>query len=792
LNDHQKDALTSDSSSTRHRKTNPGGVIGRPQPESDGWFTPWRFCAVLGFLMVVCFPQVLAGFESFASRESGLFAYPVAFYHRECFWRGEIPLWNPLNSCGIPFLAQWNTLTLYPPSLFYLLLPLPWSFDVFRLGHLFLGGVGMYFLANRWTRVRLGAAVAGVAFTFNGFTWCGLVYPHLIAALAWMPWLLLATERAWRGGTRAVILAALVAAMQVLSGGAEVVLLTWLLLAVLWMAEFASGQIPRLTLARTSLGIGVLTAGLTAVQMLPFLELLAHSDRISASTRAVANFSAMPLTGWMNYLLPLFQCVRSTEGVFVQLDQPWVPSYYLGVGIVLLALLAAWRVRNRRVWVLAGLTLGSLWMALGSRGGAYDFARRVIPLLDSIHFPIKFVALVTFTVPLLAGFGIARLQSLSAKERRREWAGAKGLAALIAIVIGTALWFAWHRPAAGSDFAATAANAAVRAAFLLLVVVCIARLLRAGHRERCLWQVALVVLLWFDVLTSAPRLSPMAASGVLQPDRIRNYYGWGDSLNAGVSRAMLPWNSIQRIDTFGSESPETEISARRMALFMNYNLLDHAAKTDGFYSLNLEPVFHLFAHVLFATNEATGLKDFLGISHISNPTDNGLWDVRTNVMPLVSAGQMPVFGDLDRTLSAVLSDGFNPRDSVYLPLQARGSVTKEGRTNARIVSSRFSAERLNVEVDADAPAMVVVAQAFYPCWHAYVDGKPTRLWQANYAFQALAVPAGRHEIRLAYEDGRFIGGTAVSLFFLAACAAGWIASGNRERVSHRLEQELCA
>ena len=286
LNDQEKRALTSDASGSSRLKTGPGVLSGRAEPESDGWFTPWRFCGVLGLLMLVCFPQVLAGLETFASRESGLFAYPVAFYHRGCFWRGEMPLWNPLNSCGIPFLAQWNTLTLYPPSLFYLLLPLPWSFDVFRLGHLFLGGVGMYFLANRWTGVRLGAAVAGVSFAFNGFTWCGLAYPHLIAALAWMPWLLLAVERAWQGGTRAVILAALVAAMQVLSGGAEVVLLTWLLLGVLWVAEFASGQVPRLKLAGTTLAVGILTAGLTAAQMLPFLALLAQSDRYPRPARA--------------------------------------------------------------------------------------------------------------------------------------------------------------------------------------------------------------------------------------------------------------------------------------------------------------------------------------------------------------------------------------------------------------------------------------------------------------------------------------------------------------------------
>src|SRR5229473_779115 len=100
----------------------------------------------------------------------GFFGYPLAHYHRESFWRGEIPLWNPYNNCGLPFLAQWNTLVLYPGSLFYLLFPLSWSLGVFCLIHQFLAGLGMYFLCRRWTTSQLAATVAGVAFAFNGFT----------------------------------------------------------------------------------------------------------------------------------------------------------------------------------------------------------------------------------------------------------------------------------------------------------------------------------------------------------------------------------------------------------------------------------------------------------------------------------------------------------------------------------------------------------------------------------------------------------------------------------------------
>ena len=129
----------------------PAGTQAAARPGADDWFTPGRFAALLALLIIACFPQVIFGVETFYFRDYQLFGYPLAFYHREAFWRGEIPLWNPYNECGLPFLAQWNTLTLYPLSLIYLLFPLPWSLSFFCLTHLFIAGMGMYFLAHRWT-----------------------------------------------------------------------------------------------------------------------------------------------------------------------------------------------------------------------------------------------------------------------------------------------------------------------------------------------------------------------------------------------------------------------------------------------------------------------------------------------------------------------------------------------------------------------------------------------------------------------------------------------------------------
>src|SRR5678815_1255458 len=77
-----------------------------PRPDWTAWFTPGRFSLILGLLLGANFASVLLGLQTFFLRDFGYFSYPLAQYHRECFWRGEMPLWNPYNSCGMPFLLS--------------------------------------------------------------------------------------------------------------------------------------------------------------------------------------------------------------------------------------------------------------------------------------------------------------------------------------------------------------------------------------------------------------------------------------------------------------------------------------------------------------------------------------------------------------------------------------------------------------------------------------------------------------------------------------------------------------
>jgi hypothetical protein len=445
------------------------------------------------------------------------------------------------------------------------------------------------------------------------------------------------------------------------------------------------------------------------------------------------------------------------------------------VGAVILALLAVWRGRNQRVWLLTALAVFSLLMALGSRGLAYGWFKHLLPLVGFIRFPIKFLVLATFVIPLLAACGLNWLQGLPDGSWRTEWKKIQGLTLGLTGLMAAILVLAWKYPLPKDDLAATGWNALVRVSFLLLLVGGIALLRRESDSKRQrLWQTGFIVLLWFDVFTHASNLNPTVGCSIYEPDLIRRFFNWDGQLQAGVSRALQSKASYKQMFFTGFADPAVDANGRRLSLSQNFNLLDHVPTFEGHYSLDLKESLLVFRTMYLTTNECSRLKDFLGISHTSNPTNTVDWVSRDSFLPMITTGQKPVFVSDAETMNTLISDHFEPLRTVYLPLEARVHVRVSDQAMARIVSSQFSPHHLEIEVEAEAQTMVVVAQAYYHPWHAYVDGEPTRLWRANYAYQALEVPPGKHQVRLVYEDHMFWGGVLLSLAALLACSAAWV------------------
>lgn len=697
--------------------------------------SPRGFALLLAAFVLAQFPDVVLGLNTFFFRDYGFFGYPLAAYHRDSFWRGEIPLWNPYNNAGLPFLAQWNTMVLYPGSLIYLLLPLPWSLGIFCLAHQYLAGLGMYFLGRASTKSDLGGAIAGISFAFGGLLLCSLKWPNNIAAFGWMPWVVLTCLY-----SRSIGLAALAGGMQMLTGAPEVIFLTWVIVGVVTVAD-SVGQKSIRPLAKLS-AIVVLVSLIAAAQLLPFLDLLAHSQR---SAQFGGSDWPMPWWGWANFFVPLFGTFPSYHGVPAQPNQYWISTYYIPLAAVALAMLAI--AKSFRARLLAAIGLFGAIMALGENGFLYKTLAAAVPSLGFMRFPIKFVVIPIFILPWLSAFGVA-----APPTRKSLFTVA---AVFVAICIGLAFAPAPFTPTQSAS--AVLLNALFHVAILLIFVALFFRSLG--------WiPLALMVSVWTDGRFHGPEQNPRAPRWVFD----RDVTVMTNAPTLGNGRAMLDPASTEKMDHLMFETEERDITATRLSLYCNANLINRIPKVDGFFSLYLRESAQLIDTIYADTNRVfPALEKVLAVSHKNVPGNPMSWRQEKDFSPWIVAGRRAEFVSADKTLRRLVSSDFDPDRVILLP-ESAGKQPLEP-VNVSIIDARFEPGRARFRVNSKQPCAVLVKEAFHPNWRATANGVPVEIFKADYAFQGIQLPAGGYDVVFKYVDSKFRGGCVLSLLGLAAC-----------------------
>ena len=84
----------------------------------------------------------------------------------------------------------------------------------------------------------------------------------------------------------------------------------------------------------------------------------------------------------------------------------------------------------------------------------------------------------------------------------------------------------------------------------------------------------------------------------------------------------------------------------------------------------------------------------------------------------------------------------------------------------------YGSDRLTARVAANAAAMVVFSEMYYPGWRATVDGMPVTVWNVNYAFRGIVIHEGIHTIEMtfrsqAYEEGMQVSLVTAALIFIS-------------------------
>jgi O-antigen/teichoic acid export membrane protein len=386
--------------------------------------------------------------------------YQWKSFIRENIGQGDIPLWNPHQFAGSPFLAAGQQSTLYPFSILYYVLPLPAAYGWFTVVQLWLAGLFMYLFMRGLNVGRFGAALAGAVYQLSAFFVISAVFPMIIAAAVWLPLLLLMVEfiiqqrPALRGRPSSlpwVVIGAGALGCNILAGHVEITYYTLLIAGYYAAARLVWDWWQKRTQRAASLqymalrgvwlvAMVALGIGLGAVQFIPLFEFAGMNFRDgSASLDQVLGW-AHPPRDVVQFVLPNFYgnpahhsyydifTGRTVPATINALGNPidtidWgIKNYvegalYLGILPLALAVYSLIDgVRTRRAlslrkgdssvtpyrWIFALLTLVSLTFMFGLPTYA---ALYILPGISQLHSPFRWIFAVTLGVAVLAGFG---------------------------------------------------------------------------------------------------------------------------------------------------------------------------------------------------------------------------------------------------------------------------------------------------------------------------------------------------------------------------------------------------
>jgi O-antigen/teichoic acid export membrane protein len=726
-------------------------------------------------------------------------------FARDSFLRGELPLWNPYEYAGLPFMAGGQSGSLYPLGVLFYLLPVERAYGPFLALHVFMGGAFAYAFA-RVLGCRPGAAVVGgVGFALSAFLIVSFTWPMIVSAAAWAPLLLLLVElivREWERptarGDRAVAIAlvgALALSLQILAGHLEITF--YVAFTLLWYGAarlLAARRWPALACLAL---MGLLGPLIAAVQLLPFYELIGQNFRRGLVDYPTVVGYALPISQLTTFVVPDFYGNPSHHGYLSLVERGWKsvaeiwwghPKNYVEAAsyVGILPLLLAPFARARAAVPLASLALFALLLAFGTPlYGLFFFG---VPGFDQLHTPFRWIFPYSLCVTTLAALGAERL----ARGEAGRLAG--GLAAMVAgggaLVLAGLLAVA----VAPARFAALAESAIGRSSRLQRAFADGDMLLSYEWRNGILFALAVALAglaIW--TLTRRPARGLALAAGALALDLALVHYGFNARADPAPIHARLPAVEILRADPaplrivgMVDGEPLAPIAGTRLGIedTRGYDTVIPRRYLE-FWQLIEEPQGLLYSKLQGLGRVESLASPFLRLLNVryvlstaplASPelapvTSEGvhLYRLRDPIERAFLVGEARFARDDVEALALLRTPGLDPRRTVVLTgadpsLPAGGAGTVAWLARA--------ADRLLVEVEADAPAYLFVGDFHFPGWRAFVDGAAAPVLVANHAFRAVHVPAGRHVVEMRYRPDSVRLGAILSALGLLGALAG--------------------
>lgn len=764
------------------------------------------------------FYSVLDGKSLLVERDLAVFFIPPRILWTNILKGGEFPLWDPYSLSGHPLFATLQPGVLYPLNVLLLILPFDLAFNWTVIIHFPLAGIFTFILLRELGTSVAGSILAAVTFMLSGYLFSAHNVISTLFTVAWAPLVIFLFLRTIKYGSAVYsCLSGLTLAVMFLGGGIEALFGTVCLLLFLSFIpsvfDFNDGAVPvyakpgrRLGLFASMIAVFLL---LSAVQLLPFLELARQSTRAGGLSFFEATTWSFDVKDFVQFFIPDPYGYGFTNDKYWA-NQSWIKTVYTGSVPFMLSVF--FFIKNGKKGLpFALLTLVFLSLAMGRNNFFYQYLYAWAPFFGKIRYPVKFLFMVFIFISISAGMGFDALKKgLDGKEdsAKRIITVLLALATLAAVAFGLLNFldadvkrFLIDRGIDYPRYNHVRINVfnAKRALVFFMVFPSLLYLSYNSRRVRAFFPLAAVAILTVDLF--------FAHVGYYASMDSKEYHSKGlvmDLLekDRGLYRVFTTPKTKNESITLpegGGVAPFDENWLKGLNLdkerLAGYNLEHRIFNIDGVEVMKGGE----YTNVLTLMNsqkgpDSTSIPAMLNVKYVVSlpKIESGEFELKKiigcagdvldctedlktmkvyeyrNFLPrfFVTDG-WTVVKKPDELAAALLDKKFSPGKMAVLEEEPWKDGLKETTGAAQGRKSevdvlRYRNNSIELGVRTSRPGILVASESYYPGWRVYVDGRERKLLKADYVLRGVALEAGAHNVKFVYDPLSFKIGASIS------------------------------
>jgi uncharacterized membrane protein YfhO len=104
-----------------------------------------------------------------------------------------------------------------------------------------------------------------------------------------------------------------------------------------------------------------------------------------------------------------------------------------------------------------------------------------------------------------------------------------------------------------------------------------------------------------------------------------------------------------------------------------------------------------------------------------------------------------------KILDTMFGPNFDLRKEVVLEQEPKLKLDGQGTANV----NKYSSGKISITTNSNGDNLLFLSDTYYPGWQAFVDGSKTQIYRADFAFRAILVPKGKHQVEFIYNPLSF-------------------------------------